>query len=177
LQFIGYQLIYKEGMRVVQLGLISSIILVGFNACSQKALKTENTEKYQYKVSMTEEEWKAKLTPEQYRVLREKGTERAFTGELYKVNDEGVYTCAGCDNELFTSDTKYESGSGWPSFYAPIDEKNVREFVDRSHGMIRTEVVCGNCGGHLGHVFPDGPKPTGLRYCVNSASMGFKKKE
>ncbi|NJL14132.1 MAG: peptide-methionine (R)-S-oxide reductase MsrB [Microscillaceae bacterium] len=123
----------------------------------------------------TPEELKAKLSPEQYYITQEKGTERAFTGTYYLNKQDGVYNCVCCDAPLFTSDTKYESGSGWPSFYKPVAEEAVKEILDKSHGMIRTEVVCGNCGGHLGHVFPDGPKPTGLRYCINSASLDFEK--
>ena len=129
------------------------------------------------KVVKTEEEWKKELAPEQYVVCRMKGTERPFTGEYYKTKTEGVYTCSCCGAELFDSNTKYESGSGWPSFYKPIDEENVEEAPDRSHGMTRVEVVCSSCGAHLGHVFPDGPQPTGLRYCINSVSLKLKPKE
>lgn len=120
---------------------------------------------------LTDDEWRRKLTPEQYRILREKGTERAFTGRYHQCHEPGVYRCAGCGHELFQADTKYESGSGWPSFYQPLSPDRVAVEEDRSHGMVRTEVNCANCGGHLGHVFPDGPRPTGLRYCINSASL------
>lgn len=128
------------------------------------------------KITKTDEEWKKELTPEQYRVLREKGTERAFTGQYWNTKDQGVYRCAGCGTELFTSDTKYDSHCGWPSFYAPRTNNVVAEAPDNSHFMKRTEVLCSKCGGHLGHVFDDGPNPTGLRYCINSASLKFEKK-
>ncbi len=128
------------------------------------------------KVDKSAADWQKELTSEQYRVLREKGTERAFTGEFNNHKGEGVYVCAGCGEELFGSDAKYDSGSGWPSFYAPHSEENVAEHHDTTHGMVRTEVVCASCGGHLGHVFPDGPKPTGQRYCINSVSLDFKEK-
>jgi peptide-methionine (R)-S-oxide reductase len=129
------------------------------------------------KIRKSDEQWRKELTPEQYRILREKGTERAFTGEYYHNKEKGVYLCAGCGNELFSSETKYDSGSGWPSYWQPVDKTAVEFNKDTSHGMIRTEVVCSNCGGHLGHVFEDGPKLTGLRYCINSASLNFKKSD
>ena len=127
------------------------------------------------KIEKTEEEWKKTLTPEQYHVLREKGTERPFTGEYADTHDDGMYRCAGCGNPLFSSDTKYESGSGWPSFYEPIEKGAVETETDRKFGMTRNEVLCAKCGGHLGHVFPDGPQPTGLRYCMNSAALKLEK--
>ena len=126
------------------------------------------------KPQLTEAEWREKLSPEQYQILREAGTERAFTGKYEKNKEPGLYTCAGCGAPLFSSDTKYESGSGWPSYYQPVDANAVDEHRDASHGMVRTEVRCARCEGHLGHVFPDGPAPTGLRYCINSASLDFK---
>jgi peptide-methionine (R)-S-oxide reductase len=123
------------------------------------------------KVQKSDAEWKQELTTEQYRVLREKGTERAFTGEYAHAKEQGIYRCAGCGQELFRSDEKFESGTGWPSFWAPADEASVETETDESYGMARTEVMCSACGGHLGHLFPDGPKPTGQRYCINSAAL------
>ena len=122
-------------------------------------------------MTKTDAEWREQLTPEQYAVLRKAGTERAFTGEYWDCHDDGVYHCIVCDAALFSSDTKFESGSGWPSFYAALDDANVTLVEDRSHGMLRTEVRCGTCDAHLGHLFPDGPQPTGDRFCMNSASL------
>jgi peptide-methionine (R)-S-oxide reductase len=129
------------------------------------------------KVQKTDAEWREELTPEQYHILREKGTERAFSGQYYATKTPGIYRCAGCGNELFSSETKYDSGSGWPSFYAPIGPDRIATASDRSHGLTRTEVLCARCGGHLGHVFDDGPRPTGLRYCMNSAALELKPSE
>ena len=126
-----------------------------------------------YPVVHSEKEWKSLLTPFEYQVLREKGTERAFSGELYGEQRSGRYLCQGCGQELFDAEAKFESGSGWPSYFRPISEASLEEHNDRSHSMIRTEVLCSRCGGHLGHVFNDGPEPTGLRYCINSASLRF----
>lgn len=128
-------------------------------------------------VAMTEAEWKAKLTPEQYAILRQKGTEPAWSGELLHVEGSGMFTCAGCGAELFSSSSKFESGSGWPSFFQGLHDGAIEEHDDSSFGMKRTEITCARCGGHLGHVFPDGPAPTGLRYCVNSLSIEFSPNE
>jgi len=128
------------------------------------------------KIEKTEAEWRAELSPERYAVLRQAATERAFSGALYHNHDEGTYACAACGNVLFSSATKYESGSGWPSFWAPEDRKNVELVEDRSHGMVRVEARCAACGSHLGHVFDDGPAPTGERYCMNSLALEFTPK-
>lgn len=128
-------------------------------------------------LTKTDKEWREQLTPEEYHILREAGTERAFTGKYWDNHEKGTYVCKGCGTELFTSDTKFDSGCGWPSFYEGIDKSSIIEREDNKFGMRRIEVLCAKCGGHLGHVFPDGPKPTGMRYCINSASLGFKLKE
>ena len=126
------------------------------------------------KVQKTDAEWRALLSPEQYRILRQAGTERAFTGPFWDNHQKGLYSCAACEEPLFVSDTKFDSGCGWPSYFEAINPEAIIEYRDVSHGMVRTEVRCANCGGHLGHVFPDGPLPTGLRYCINGHAMTFE---
>jgi peptide-methionine (R)-S-oxide reductase len=129
------------------------------------------------KIHKTDEEWRAQLTPDQFHVARKKGTEPAFSGDYWDNHDQGMYRCVCCGAELFDSATKFDSGTGWPSFYAPVDKERVRVEEDTTLGMRRVEVLCAQCDAHLGHVFPDGPRPTGLRYCMNSASLGFEKKD
>ncbi len=150
-------------------------------SCAQKnktnSMKVTNEFPKEERIEKSEAEWKKELTPEQYRILREKGTERAFTGKYWDNHEPGKYYCAGCGLHLFDSETKFESGCGWPSFFAPAEKIVISEQMDFSYGMIRKEVMCARCGGHLGHVFEDGPKPTGLRYCINSESMTFQPNE
>lgn len=147
------------------------------NSIEQPDSTKQSGENMDDKIVKSEDEWKKELTPEQFRILRQKGTERAFTGKYWDNFEYGTYVCAGCGTELFESDTKFESGCGWPSYFEPIDSSRIIYKEDRSFGMIRTEVMCAKCGGHLGHVFDDGPPPTGLRYCINSESMKFVKKD
>jgi peptide-methionine (R)-S-oxide reductase len=157
---------------------VSFVLLLMFSSCS-KSQETQKTivKKMEPKIEKTDEEWKAQLTPEEYHVLREKGTEIAFTGDLWDNHEKGTYTCAACGGKLFSSKTKFESGSGWPSFFEPINQENVLIESDTTFGILRQEVVCSKCGSHLGHVFDDGPEPTGLRYCINSVSMDFVKEK
>ena len=163
--------------------IIILLLATGLQACGQKSTtnnendsKNENMGKFE--VEKTDAEWKSQLDNEQYQVLRLKGTESPFSGKYYYENEEGIYCCSGCNNPLFKSDTKFDAGCGWPSFYEPITKDAVKENKDISHGMVRIEVVCGKCGGHLGHVFNDAPdQPTGLRYCINSVSIDLDKKD
>jgi len=154
----------------MRLLLLIAIITTTLSVNSQN---TKNDMKVKNNIQKTEEQWKQQLSPEEYDVMRNCGTEPPFTGKYYKHNEKGTYNCVACGAELFSSDTKFDSGSGWPSFYNAIDKKAIKEVMDNSFGMQRIEIKCNNCDSHLGHVFPDGPKPTGLRYCVNSISLDF----
>ncbi len=155
------------------------LMSISFSACAQKngnknISKSTNTSMDTFEINKSNDEWRKELSPVQFNILREKGTERPFTGEYDDLFDEGTYSCAACGTELFKSKTKYNSGCGWPAFYEPATNENIVEKKDFTHGMLRTEVLCAKCGGHLGHVFDDGPKPTGLRYCINSGSLKFE---
>jgi peptide-methionine (R)-S-oxide reductase len=175
-----------SGLLLLLVAAVVGIAIRGFDfqpktADAASKIKVYSAEKGNYimsdEVVKTKEEWKKILTPEQFKILREKGTERAFTGKYATTHEHGIYRCAGCGLDLFKSEDKFESGTGWPSFTAPIAKENIKTVVDKSFFSTRTEVLCRRCGGHLGHVFDDGPKPTGLRYCMNSAALDFLAKK
>lgn len=153
--------------------LISGVFLMSCQTKSNQVVAQDSTESSIEKITKSDEEWKAELSKLEYKVLRKAGTERAFTGDLWDNKEKGTYICQGCQLPLFHSDTKYKSGTGWPSYYQPIDEEHIGKDTDHILGYARTEVHCARCDGHLGHVFEDGPEPTGLRYCINSVSMDF----
>ena len=155
---------------------VYTLVVMLFTACTTSNEKSiPDTIAMENKIIKSDEEWQNELDPEQFRVLRQQGTERAFTGQYWDHHENGTYVCAGCGTPLFASNTKFDSGTGWPSFFAPISENSIEEKRDTTYGMIRTEVHCAKCGGHMGHLFDDGPKPTGMRYCVNSISLKFQK--
>ena len=153
--------------------LIGLVVLCWWSGSAEGSRPESQSER----IMKTDEEWRKQLTPEQFRILRQKGTERAFSGAYWNTKEKGVYLCAACGNELFGSDAKFDSGTGWPSYWKPVSPEKIQSHADRSWFMTRTEVLCARCGGHLGHVFEDGPAPTGLRYCINSGALKFEKQE
>ena len=164
-------------MHRLKVSLLTLAMLTLIASCSKsQENKKSIVKEAKGKIVKSEAEWKNELTPEEFNVLREKGTETAFTGKYWDNHEQGIYYCAACHLKLFSSKTKFKSGTGWPSFYEPINEENIAINKDTTFGMVREEVVCARCGGHLGHVFADGPEPTGLRYCLNSVSLSFEKK-
>jgi peptide-methionine (R)-S-oxide reductase len=165
----------KQAVILISLTLLYSCM--NGQDMKSKIIEKENPKPMEQKVFKSDDEWKKSLSPEQYHVLREKGTERPFTGKYYKTNDKGVYSCAACNAELFTSDMKFDSDCGWPSFDRAIEGGKIKYTTDKAFGMVRTEILCANCGSHLGHVFDDGPTLTGKRYCVNSVSLTFYKED
>jgi len=172
-----HNLSMMEHFKITRLALLPLCLLFVLSACSQQKTDQHAADQTEsrYEIEKTSDEWKVELSDQEFYVLREHGTERPFTGELLNNKEEGVYVCAACQYPLYESDTKFNSGTGWPSFFAPI-AGNVGESKDATLGMVRTEVHCNRCGGHLGHVFNDGPEPTGMRHCINSVSLDFKKK-
>jgi peptide-methionine (R)-S-oxide reductase len=166
--------VFIEKVKIMKAGI--GISLFFLLVASVSMAQTKSSQAVQPMIK-TEAEWKKILTPEQYHILREKGTERAFTGKYYKTSDKGIYSCAACGETLFTSDMKFDSECGWPSFDKAMEGGKIKTAIDRSYGMVRTEIMCAKCGGHLGHLFDDGPTITGKRYCVNSESLNFVKEE
>jgi len=169
---------FRVFVMVVVAALIATLSMACTTSCEAPPKPVEESgesmAEHTFPVQKTDEQWRNELTEEQYHVLREAGTEPAFSGKYYEDHSDGIYHCAGCGNTLFDAEHKFDSGTGWPSYYKPIDEGAVVERKDTSHGMVRTEIVCADCGGHLGHVFTDGPEPTGLRYCMNSVALELK---